>query len=116
MKNDALTPRPKPGDVLALFKRSDFSGQEERLGLRKVERVMPSGRIIIGRYRFGASGGEIGSTGFYTLHVRWPTPVDLADARRAALVRALLDHPWGRETDETREQVAAILKLDVRLP
>lgn len=115
MKNrDALTPAPTPGAVLAAYTTEML--HEERLGLRKVERVTPGGQIVLASPyagRYDASGREIGG-GSARCYLRWPTAEDLVEHRRLALTKALCTHRWGSETDEVREQVAALLKIEVK--
>ena len=117
MKNDSLTPSPKSGAVLAVYKRPWPGATEERLGLVKVERVTPTGQIVVRARRYDSGGRQIGALGSQSrLHLRWPTELDRADHRRVKLVNALRDTPWGRQTDEILEAAAKLLGIEVTEP
>jgi hypothetical protein len=122
MKANAMTPQPKPGDILAVYKyRFEFSSEEVRIGLSTVDRVTPTGQLVL-RHPFGArkhdaGGSEIGAIGAQArLHVRWPTDIDRADHRRKKLIEALHNVTWSVWSDETREAVAKLLNIEVREP
>lgn len=116
MKRETLTPVPRKGNVLALYKRP-LPGREVRHGLFRVDRVTPSGQVVLaGRdYRFDAGGVEIGG-GSDKLRIRWPTDEDRADYRRANLERELRQLDWTKQTTEVIEGITKLLGIEPREP